>query len=366
MVATATGSVRGPEFRVTPALPPPSLDAFDPERGPPGTQVQIRGKNFSPRLTGNIVTLGGKPVVVQSAATDTLRVTIPVAPSGPLTVRVGQSDPATSTKNFEVTEATSVTDVQPPRGGPGSEIVIRGRGFSTVAASNRVYLNNVPLTVKTASPIELVAQLPTKVASGTILVDVLGAGRASSAQAFVVQRPPSVAEFSPKKGTLGTVVTVRGTNFGTNVDVIDAKIGDAKLIVRAATDTRLTLEITPAAKPGRISIRVHGVGPAWSAENFVALPTLRITSFTPQAGPAGTDVLVAGEGFGDSPTHNRVTIGGAKASVLEAGPSRLKIRIPKTKSGPIEISVPGASSARTAVPFVITVPPAVTAAKPKH
>lgn len=364
-VATSTGSVRGPEFRVTPPPPAPTIEALDPERGPPGTELQIRGKNFSPKLMGNVVTLGGKPVVVQAAAVDMLRVTIPAAPSGPIVVRVDRSGEATSAKKFEVTEATAVTDVQPPRGGPGSEIVIRGHGFSTVVASNRVYLNNVRLTVKTASPTELVVQLSTKVASGKLLVDVLGAGRASSAAAFVVQRPPSIAEFSPKKGVFGTVVTVRGTNFGTNVDVIDAKIGDAKLLVRAASDTRLTLEITPAAKPGKLSIRVHGVGPAWSAENFVALPMLRITSFAPRSGPAGTEVVIAGEGFGDSPAHNRVTIGGQSASVLEAAPNRLKIRVPKAKSGPIEISVPGTSSARTAMPFVITVPPEVTDASPR-
>src|SRR5690349_7748544 len=35
-VVASGGTVRGPEFRVTPPPPPPAIDALDPPKGPPG------------------------------------------------------------------------------------------------------------------------------------------------------------------------------------------------------------------------------------------------------------------------------------------------------------------------------------------
>lgn len=364
-VTVASGTVRGPEFRITPPPPAPAVDVIEPLKGPPGSTVVIRGKNFSAMLTGNTVTFQGRPVVVRAATPDELQVTVPEAlGSGTFVVRVQQAGEATSKASFEVTAATSISALQPGRGGPGSELTIVGRGFSKVAKQNRVYLNNLPLEVKTASDNQLVVQLPAKVASGKVLVDVQGAGRAYSTEPFVVQRPPSVLDFAPDRGAPGSVITVRGTNFGTDAAVVEAKLGESKLLVREARDTSLRLEVQEGAASDKISIRVHGVGPAWSKQPFVVLAVLKLASFTPQSGPAGSEVVVEGQGFSPTLAQNRVSIGGQAAHVLEASATRLKFRIPKAKSGPIQIAVAGNAEVRTTAPFVIVVPPHVTSVSP--
>ena len=226
-VTTAGGIVRGPEFRVTPPPPAPVIEAVDPVRGPPGTHVTLRGHHFSARLTGNVVTLGGQPVVVLAATPDELAVTVPeVATGAAFVVRVEQAGEVTSAQHFEVSAATAIHQVQPPRGGPGSKLTIKGSGFSKQPKQNRVYLNNTPLVVESASDSEIVVTLPSKVASGKLLVDVEGAGRAYSSEPFVVQRPPKLVDFTPKRGASGTLVQVRGTNFGTNPEVIEATLGE--------------------------------------------------------------------------------------------------------------------------------------------
>jgi hypothetical protein len=329
--------------------------------------VVIRGKHFSALLTGNVVTLAGQPVVVRSASPDELQVIIPeLKQGGPFLVRVQQAGEATSKASFEVTAATAINELAPPRGGPGSELTIRGRGFSKVPKQNRVYLNNAPLSVKTASETELVVQLPVKIASGKLLVDVQGAGRAYSTEPFVVQRPPTIVDVSPDRGAPGAVITVRGTNFGTSADVIEAKLGEGKLLVREARDTSLRLQIEEGARTDKISVRVHGVGPVWSKQVVTVLPVLKVESFTPQSGPAGSELSIVGQGFGETAAKNRVTIGGQAARVLEATPERLRIRVPKAKSGPVQIAVVGNGEVRTAAPFVITVPPQVTSATPQQ
>jgi hypothetical protein len=364
-VTTSAGSVRGPEFRVTPPPPAPVIEAVDPPRGPPGAPVAIRGHGFSPKLTGNVVTLGGQPVVVRRVTTEELQVTVPDgASSGPFVVRVAQAGEASSKKPFEVTAATAVRELRPARGAPGVELTIRGTGFSKTAARNRVYLNNVALAVKSATETELVVTLPQKVASGPVLVDVDGAGRAYSADPFVVQRPPTVVDFAPKRGTPGTLIKVRGTNFGSEPNAVEVLLGTTKLAVREAHDTDLQVEVPEGAQDGKLSIHVNGVGPAWSTDVFMVMPVLRIARFAPESGPAGSEVLIEGQGFGESPARNRVTIGGTVAHVIEASPTRIKARVPKGKSGPIQVSVPGSGEVRTPNAFVITVPPEVTGMAP--
>jgi hypothetical protein len=229
-----------------------------------------------------------------------------------------------------------------------------------------VYLNNVALTVKSASETELVVAVPMKAASGPLLVDVEGAGRAYSSEPFVVQRAPSVVDFTPKRGTPGTLISVRGTNFGDDPKVIDALLGDTKLIVREARDTEVKLEVPESAHDGKLSLRVNGVGPVWSNDAFAVMPVLRIARFSPESAPAGAEVVIEGQGFGESPARNRVLIGGTAAHVIEASPTRLKVRVPKGKSGPIQVSVPGSGETRTPGAFVITVPPEVTGMAPQQ
>jgi hypothetical protein len=368
MAVTSAGvTVRGPEFRLTPPLPAPVIDSIDPPKGPPGTHVAIKGKHFSPLLTGNVVTLAGQPVVVRLASPEELQVIVPQADTaGPFVVRVGLAGEVASKQVFQIAAATAVLSVEPMRGGPGSQVTIRGRGFSKVLKNDRVYLNNAALSVKSATDTELVVTLPPKVASGKLLVDVVDAGRAYSSEPFVVQRPPSIVDFNPKRGAPGTLIAVRGMNFGDNVQAIDAKLGEVKLLVRDARDTSLSLELPPGAADGKLSIRVHDVGPVWSAQPFAVLPVLKLTNFSPQSGPAGSEVAIEGQGFADTVARVRVTIGGQPAHVLEATPKRLRLRVPKTKSGPIAITIAGSGEVRTTDPFVVTVPPVIASVAPRQ
>lgn len=357
-VDTPVGWIRGPEFRVTPPLPAPKIESFEPRSGAPGSRVVIRGRNFAPRLTGNAVTLGGHPVVVVEATPVELDVIVPeVRQGGPFQVRVQSAGEVVSGDRFEVTTKTTITLVEPRRAAPGSQITITGTGFSPRASDNRVYLNNVQLDVVRASPTELVVKLPTRIATGDVLVDVKDAGRATSPVPFVVQWPPTVVGFAPTSGTAGVRVTVRGTNFGDEPEAIEARLGEVKLAVREVHRTYMVVEIPEGAPSDTLSIRVHGVGPAWSDIPFHVVATLSIAAFAPPSGPAGTIVTIDGHGFDVVRDQNRVTIGGRAAEVVDASESQIKVRVPAGPSGPIEVEVPGGKKARARAPFIVTEPP---------
>jgi hypothetical protein len=319
-VSGSNGTIRGVEFRVTPPAPAPAIDAIEPTSGRPGSKVVLRGKNFSSRLAANTVTLSGRPAVVLAATPQALEVSVPDgASSGPFVVKVQPGGQAHS-KPFTVTARTEITSFSPERGVPGTELTIRGQGFASEPARNRVFLGNVPLPIKRASEQELVVALPTKIASGELLVDVKDGGRAVAPTPLVVQLAPSVVSFSPVRGKPGAVVKVRGSNFGTNPQAIEAKIGEAKLLVRSAAPTVLELEVPADAQTGKLSIRVLGIGPAWSERPF--------TVVVPRPPKGGAKPLVPPVGKPEAPAA-------AKPAAKPPAPSAKPAAAPKPAITPI-------------------------------
>lgn len=72
------------------------------------------------------------------------------------------------------------------------------------------------------------------------------------------------------------------------------------------------------------------------------VPGPRIDDVTPAAGPPGTVVEVLGQRFAARAQDNEVQVGGEKALVLEASPSRLMVLTgPGTTTGPIAVRVAG-------------------------
>ncbi|MDD9947510.1 MAG: IPT/TIG domain-containing protein, partial [Myxococcales bacterium] len=379
IVSVAAGELvgRGPEFRVTPPPRAAKITGIKPRRGPAGSEVVISGENFSPRMTGNLVELGGVPVLVRAASPVALTVIVPEGVTkARFSVRVPPAAAVDSATDFEVTAVTKIVDISPRRAGPGAELFVSGTGFSKKASDNRVYLSNRKLQVVSASAKRLKVRLPLQPASGRILVDVKGAGRAESGREFIVQRQPKIEGLTPEGAPPGGYVVVRGVHFGDDPEAVEAKLGDRAMKVIETRDNELVVEVPPlpagtsrrgkaarAPLSAKLSITVHGVGPVVSERELVVLAPLTLRRFKPTQGPVGSLVNLVGTGFDAAPEQNLVTIAGNRAQVVSAGPGRLRVRVPETGSGPIRLAVAG-QVVETRAPFVVNRPPVVTGVTP--
>src|SRR6185503_6681951 len=82
--------------------------------------------------------------------------------------------------------------------------------------------------------------------------------------------------------------------------------------------------------------------------------TVSIIEFTPNSGPAGTQVTIYGTSFSTTPSSNTVSFNGAAATVTSATSTQLTATVPAGAStGPITVSAPG-GSAVSATSFVVT------------
>lgn len=357
------GSFSGPYFQVTAALPGPRADALEPAIGAPGTEVVIRGENFSARLSDNVVTLGSVPVVVRSCTPSSLTVIVPQgASSGPFRIRVTHAGEALSPP-FTISQGTTITDFVPLAGPPGTEITIRGFGFGRQRRDVRVFLNNAAARVLRASDTEIVARLPNHATSGPLLVDIRGGGRAFSSTPFTIQYAPTVAGFTPPAAPPGAQVQITGTSFGTDVRAVQVTLAGRPVTVRSVTDRAITVELPQGSTAGPFEVRVHQLVAA-SAQPFMVLVPVAITGFQPRSGPPGTEVVITGAGFSPNVAHNAVTVSGVAAQVVSSTGSELRVRVPSTRSGPIVVAVQNNGSATTRGPFMLTQPPFIARFEP--
>lgn len=357
--------VMGPELRVLASVPQPVIQGFTPVAGAAGSEVRIQGENFSPRPTDNVVTLAGTAVVVRHASPTEITVIVPEgATSGPFVVRVAGAGEATSPTSFTVGAGTRIASFEPRVATPGMRLTLRGTGYAARPNSNRVFLDNVPLRVVSASETELVVEIPPNASSGLLLVDVRGAGRAYSTEPVTVLPPPSITALDPPAGVVGAQVRVVGANFGSDIRQVTAAIGSTPLIVRSVTPTELIVEIPAGASSGPVSVSVASLPPVVSPRPFEVLLPVVISGFEPTSGPVGTEVVLRGQGFSNIASNNRVSLMGVDCSIVAVSPTELRARIPQAPSGPLTVTVLHAGQARTTQPFVVTTPPFIARIEP--
>jgi hypothetical protein len=80
--------------------------------------------------------------------------------------------------------------------------------------------------------------------------------------------PPSIASFTPTSGSIGTTVTISGTNFSTTPANNIVYFGATRANVTAATSTQLTVIVPTGATYQPITVQVAGLT-AYSAKPFV-------------------------------------------------------------------------------------------------
>ena len=163
--------------------------------------------------------------------------------------------------------------------------------------------------------------------------------------------PATITSFAPTSGTPGTSVTVTGSNFTGTTTVTLGGVAAAFTVVSTTT---LTLMVPAGAATGAIAVTTPA-GTASSSSAFTVLAPVAngITGFTPASGPAGTSVVVMGNGFASA---TGVTVGGVAAPYVVLNTTTLTLTVPPAAvSGLIAITTSG-GVLTSATPFTVVVP----------
>jgi hypothetical protein len=171
--------------------------------------------------------------------------------------------------------------------------------------------------------------------------------------------PPTITDFAPTSGPVGTSVQINGTNFGGASSVTFNGLS-ASFSVTSATAIQATLP--SGAITGPISVTTPG-GTANSAISFtVTASPPTITSFAPTSGPVGTSVQINGTNFGGA---SSVTFNGVNASFSVTSATVIQASVPSgATTGQIRVTTP-VGAANSASNFTVTAsPPTITSFAP--
>lgn len=170
--------------------------------------------------------------------------------------------------------AVSLIEFTPNSGPAGTTVTILGTGFSATASQNTVKFNATAATVSSASATQLTVTVPIGATTGPISVTT-PAGTASSTENFVVAAAvgaPTITGFTPAVGTVGTAVTITGTNFDPGFGATKVKFNQTSSIsISGVTPTSVTAVVPANASFGKIQVTTIN-GTATSAEDFVLPP----------------------------------------------------------------------------------------------
>ena len=220
------------------------VTSFTPTSGPVGTSVTITGEGFD---TTTAVDFNGTAATFTIVSPTELTATVPSgATSGPISVTNTDGTGISST-NFTVEPV--VSGFTPTHGSPGTNVTIIGSGFDGATDVRFGGVSAITFTANFSG--QITATVPAGAVSGPITVETPG-GSAASANTFTVDvPPPTITGFTPKQGTVGSTITVRGTGLDTTTAVkVDGVDADFHIV----SETTLKVTVPRGARKGFIRV----------------------------------------------------------------------------------------------------------------
>lgn len=331
-------------------LSAPSVDSFSPTKGTPGTPITLHGSGFAGATAVHIGTPGVQVPIVSLGDTS-ITVTSPSGTgSGPVSVETPAGIGA-SKDDFQVLSVAPpvLTTFSPLTGGRGTAVTITGSGFT---GTTGVAFGGVAAPLfEVLSDTELTAYVPNKAVSGPLHVTNTKAD-GYSPMAFTFVAPPTLSQFAPPSGPVGTQVVLTGTNLGSATEVRFGSASSAQAAFTVQGNTKLTATVPSGALTGNVFVTTPG-GKAATKSTFSVSTNVKpvVTGFTPDTGGPGTKVTVTGRGF---TATSGVCIGDTPARTFEVNSDTELVAVidADTTTGPISVTN-AAGTGRSSLSFTV-------------
>ncbi len=267
----------------------PTISTFFPATGGTGTEVTVSGTNLT---NISAITVGGVNTTFTAINSTTVRLTIGTGATGEIIITT-PNGVATSEEVFTFFDAPTITGIAAtpgPEASVNDVITITGTNFID---ATEIIINGLSIfdfNINGDGTV-ITFNLPADAVSGQITVVGQG-GTATSAATLTVR--PSIFSFTPTSGTVGTQVSIEGSNFtGTTAVSINGTPVSSFNVVNA---TRITAIVATSTTTGQIVVSVGGQT-ATSIDDFEFIIAPTITNVNPASALIGEVITITGTGF---------------------------------------------------------------------
>lgn len=216
-------------------------------------------------------------------------------------------------KPVVVASTLSVQSFIPSSGVTGDTITISGSGFGTDSLRLWVDFNGSRVRPKEITDTKLKVLVPEQAKTGKIKVSFGDNLNALSALEFTKLISATIKSFSPLSARIGDVITIKGTNFGLDTNVVSVKFGASKVYKpKIITDTTMSVNVPIDAETAKISLSINGRTALISNETFTLLSIPVLTSFSPTSARSGEIITITGTGFGIDTNRVNIKFGNSK------------------------------------------------------
>ena len=263
----------------------------------PGASINYTTDGTTP--TATVGTLYSGPITVSETTT-----------INAIAYATGMTDSSVTTATYTISPPVAAPTFSPAAGTYGSS--------QTVAILSATPGASIRYTTDGSTPSETVGTLcswPITVdATTTIKAIAYATGMTDSAvsTATYTISVPTITGVSPTTGAPGVQVTVSGSGFGSAQGAGAVWLGTAPGAVVSWSDTQIVANVASNAASGSARVRQSG---AWSNDVPFTVNTATVATVTPDSGVPGTQVTIAGSGFGAAQGSGQAWLGTANAVV---------------------------------------------------
>ncbi|MDT8067454.1 MAG: IPT/TIG domain-containing protein [Terriglobia bacterium] len=165
---------------------------------------------------------------------------------------------------------------------------------------------------------------------------------------------PTISSLSVTSGTVGTSVTINGSNFGNSQGSSTVTFNGVAAIPTSWNKTKIVTTVPPDATTGLVKVTVSGT--ASNGLNFTVVP--HITSLSPSSGHTGDALTISGSGFGPVRNASTVAFGSAGATVNSWASGSIVVVVPQQPGSSVVVTVNGTASNSTQ--FTLLPGPSIT------
>jgi hypothetical protein len=154
---------------------------------------------------------------------------------------------------------------------------------------------------------------------------------------------PTIVSLSPASGSLGTPVTISGSNFGATEGVSTVGFSGITASPTSWSNTAIVAPVPPGATTGNVVVTVGGVASNGAVFTISTVPA--VAALSPLSGLVGTVVTISGANFGQTQGTSTVTFNGVTATPASWSNSGVIVAVPKSaRTGSVVITVGGVAS----------------------